>query len=76
ALTKALPVDDAGQVSTNIDIEGMDLGNTRLVAVAQVRSPFDDFVMKRESGTVSIRVYKGEALEGGLSKSQIIGRIP
>lgn len=76
ALTKALPVQDDGTVSTTIDIEGLELGNHRLVAVAQVRSPFADFVMKRESSSVSIRVFKGEELEGGLSKSQIIGRIP
>lgn len=76
ALTEALPVSDTGEVKTSIKIENMDLGNIRLVGVAQVRSPFPDFVMKRETSALSIRVYKGEELEGNLSKSQIIGRIP
>ncbi|NRN29029.1 hypothetical protein [Photorhabdus heterorhabditis] len=76
ALTKPLPVNDEGIVTTKIDIKGLDLGNHRLIAVAQVRSPFEDFVMKRESSAVSIRVYNGKELEGGLSKGQIIGRIP
>lgn len=75
-LTGPLPVNDAGEVKTTIKIENMDLGNIRLVAVAQVRSPFADFVMKRESSAIGIRVYKGEELEGNLSKSLIIGRIP
>lgn len=75
-LTNALPVNDDGEVKTSIKIENMDLGNIRLVAVAQVRSPFSDFVMKRESSAIGIRVYKGEELEGDLSKSLIIGRVP
>ncbi|MGV7963802.1 IncHI-type conjugal transfer protein RSP [Photorhabdus tasmaniensis] len=76
ALTEALPVNDAGIVETKIKIENMDLGNMRLVGVAKVRSPFADFEMKRETSAVGIRVYKGEELEGNLSKSLIIGRIP
>ncbi|CRY84277.1 hypothetical protein [Yersinia intermedia] len=76
ALTQSLPVDDAGKVNTEVKVEGLDIGNHRLVAVATVRSPFADFKMTRESSTVSIRVYKGEEIEGGLSKSMIIGRIP
>ncbi|EBG2148463.1 hypothetical protein FIP36_17105 [Salmonella enterica] len=76
ALTEAMPVNDAGEVKTSLKIENMDLGNMRLVAVAQVRSPFADFVMKRESSAIGIRIYKGEELEGKLSKSLIIGRIP
>ncbi|HIC4599577.1 TPA: IncHI-type conjugal transfer protein RSP [Salmonella enterica subsp. enterica serovar Schwarzengrund] len=76
ALTEALPVNDAGIVETKIKIENMDLGNMRLVGVAKVRSPFSDFEMKRETSAVGIRIYKGEELEGNLSKSLIIGRIP
>ncbi len=75
ALTEALPVNDAGIVETKIKIENMDLGNMRLVGVAKVRSPFSDFEMKRETSAVGIRIYKGEELEGNLSKSLIIGRI-
>lgn len=75
-LTEALPVNDAGVVETKIKIENMDLGNVRLVGIAKVRSPFADFELTRETSAVSIRVYKGEELEGNLSKSLIIGRIP
>lgn len=75
-LTEALPVNDAGVVETKIKIENMDLGNMRLVGIAKVRSPFADFELTRETSAVGIRVYKGEELEGNLSKSLIIGRIP
>lgn len=32
--------------------------------------------LQRETSTTSIRVYKGADLEGGLSKSLIVGRVP
>lgn len=75
-MSEKLPVADDGTVSTKIPADLATLGNHRLVGVATVRSPFSDFSMVRETPTTTMRVYKGEELEGELSKSLIVSRIP
>lgn len=75
-MSEKLPVADDGTVSTKIPADIATLGSHRLVGVATVRSPFADFEMVRETPTTTMRVYKGEELEGELTKSLIVSRIP
>lgn len=75
-LTGDLPVNSEGIATGELNMDDLTLGSHRIIAVATVRSPFKDFVLKRETSTTSIRVYKGANLEGGLSKSLIVGRVP
>jgi hypothetical protein len=75
-LTGKLAVNSEGIAAGELNMDDLTLGSHRIIAVATVRSPFDDFELKRETSTTSIRVYKGADLEGGLSKSLIVGRVP
>ncbi len=75
-LTGNLAVNSEGIATGELNMDDLTLGSHRIIAVATVRSPFEDFVLKRETSTTNIRVYKGADLEGGLSKSLIVGRVP
>lgn len=75
-LTGQLAVNSEGIAAGELNMDDLTLGSHRIIAVATVRSPFDDFELQRETSTTSIRVYKGADLEGGLSKSLIVGRVP
>ena len=64
-LTGDSPVNSEGIATGELNMDDLTLGSHRIIAVATVRSPFKDFVLKRETSTTSIRVYKGPTSKVG-----------
>lgn len=74
ALTPAVPMGDSGVLTFDVDVLDLEYGN--LIAVATLRSPYQDYERELNSTRISFGILEGRALEGEIAGRRMSGQAP